>query len=207
MFGGGNSRFGHSVASHMCNLDFSLVADVLNNQSIAAFFGAFSAFMLVVANDRYREKRKVKTLRAEIEVNLADAKAKRETCRQMRVMLLERNQIIPAPILRFNTNFSRQLAGDVLHHLSIDQRRSVEGLCYTMESIDELLTECFEISKKFDGPLDQSDRKKLSETLNINWSDSIANLNRLIEMCDQYLCGKYTGILVKKYDPAAYTEP
>jgi hypothetical protein len=183
------------------------VVEFFNNQSVGAFLGAFAAFMLVALNDRRRERRKLKTLRAEIEVNLADAKAKLETARRMRSLMREHLRVMPAPILRFNTTFTRQLAAETLHHLSIDQRRAVEGLCYTMEAIDGLLAESLELSKRFTAPLGQSERMATAENLLSNWSDVIGGLNRLIEMCGHYLQGKYGELVNKQYDAAQYEEP
>ena len=191
----------------MNTLDLKAVADFFNNQSVGAFLGAFAAFMLVAANDWRRERRKVRTLRAEIEVNLADAEAKLETVRRLRALMREHNRVMPAPILRFNTAFTRQLAGEVLHLLSLDQRRAVEALCYTMEAIDGLLVEAIALSQKFTGPLGQADRIATAEHLLANLSDGIANLKRLIEMCQQYLTGRYTDLVQKQYDAAHYEEP
>ena len=191
----------------MNTFDFKPVAEFFNNQSVGAFLGAFAAFLLVFANDSRRERRKIKTLRAEIEVNLADAQAKLETARRMRALMRENNRVMPAPVLRFNTTFTRQLAGEVLHHLSIDQRRAVEGLCYTMEAIDGLLAESLDLARRFTTPLGQADRLAVGEHLLSNWSDSIANLKRLVEMCEHYLAGRYNELVHKQYDAAQYEEP
>jgi hypothetical protein len=191
----------------MNTLDFKTVADFFNNQSVGAFLGAFAAFLLVVVNDVRRERRKIKTLQAEIEVNLADAKAKLETARRMRSLMREQNRVMPAPVLRFNTAFTRQIASEILHHLSIDQRRAVEGLCYTMESIDGLFAESLEHSKQFTRPLGQAERLAIADHLLGNWSDIIANLKRLIEMCQEYLAGQFSELVNKQYDAAKYEEP
>ena len=191
----------------MASIDFSAVVAFLNNQSVGAFLGAFAAFVLVAANDWRRERRKIKTLRAEIEVNRADALGKLETARRMRTLMRERSRVMPAPVLRFNTTFTRQLAAEVLHHLSLDQRRAVEGLCYTMEAIDGLLDESLDLVRKLTGALGQAERLGTAEHLLKNWSDIITNLNRLIEMCDEYLAGNYTQLVNKQYDSAAYEEP
>jgi hypothetical protein len=191
----------------LTSIDFKSVTDFFNNQSVGAFLGAFAAFLLVAANDWRRERRKVKTLRAEIEVNRADALAKLETARRMRALMRERNRVMPAPVLHFNTTFTRQLAAEVLHLLSLDQRRAVEGLCYTMEAIDGLLDESLALAQRFTGPLGQAERLGAAELLQKNWSDIIANLKRLIEMCGEYLAGNYSQLVSKQYAAAAYEEP
>lgn len=191
----------------MNTCDLRLIADFFNNQSVGAFLGAFAAFTLLVANDWRRERRKVKTLRAEIEVNRADAQAKLETARRMRTLMREHNRVMPAPVLRFNTAFTRQLSADVLHHLAVDQRRAVEGLCYTMEAIDGLLDDSLIVARQFTGPMGQADRLAAGEHLQSNWSDTVANLKRLIEMCDEYLAGRYSALVNKQYNAAEYEEP
>lgn len=50
-----------------------------NNQSVGAFFGAFAAFALVMLNDARRDRKKVRNLRAEVEMNLAHAENRGQT--------------------------------------------------------------------------------------------------------------------------------
>lgn len=202
-----NSADVQITLGRMTTVDTKAIADFFNNQSVGAFLGAFAAFLLVVANDWRRERRKLKTLRAEIEVNRADATAKLETARRMRALMREHNRVAPAPVLHFNTTFTRQLAAEVLHHLSIDQRRAVEGLCYTMEAIDGLFDESLALAQRFTVPLGQSERLATADHLQKNWSDIVSNLKRFIEMSGDYLAGNYCQLVNKQYDAAAYEEP
>ncbi len=48
--------------------------EILNNNSLAVFLGAFSAFMLVVLNDVRRDRRTVQTIKNEVEMNREHAK-------------------------------------------------------------------------------------------------------------------------------------
>lgn len=182
------------------------ITEFFNNQSVGAFLGAFAAFLLVAATDWRRERRKVKTLRAEVEVSLGDAQAKLETARRMRAMLRNENQITPAPVLRFNTAYARQLSGEVLHLLSRDQRRAVEALCYTMEAIDGLFSEATESANGIRGTTDNAQRIRMAADLLATWGDIVANLNRLMEMCQTYLDGRFTDLVEKQYKPADYEE-
>lgn len=50
-------------------MNWSAVFDFFNNHSVGAFLGAFSAFVLVMLNDGRRELRKVRNVKAEVEVN------------------------------------------------------------------------------------------------------------------------------------------
>src|ERR1700694_3210364 len=105
-----------------------IVLEFLENKSVAAFMGAFAAFVLVIVTDRRRERRKVKNIRSEVELNLELAKGKLESVRSNRALMREHNRVMPAPILRFNTTLIRQLAAEVLSRLSLDQRRALEAL-------------------------------------------------------------------------------
>jgi hypothetical protein len=168
-------------------LDWSAISNFFNNQSVGAFLGAFAAFGLVVLNDRRRELRKVHHLRAEIEVNLANARAKLETVRHNRILMRQQNLVIPAPILIFNTSFIRQLSAEVLDRLTLDQRRAIDALCYTMEATDGLLEEAYSLAKSLSGAHSQADRIMMADRLLIDFGDGIVNLKRLIEMCDNSL--------------------
>ncbi len=187
-------------------LDWSAISNFFNNQSVGAFLGAFAAFGLVVLNDRRRELRKVHHLRAEIEVNLANARAKLETVRHNRTLMRQKNLVMPAPILIFNTSFIRQLSAEVLDRLTLDQRRAIDALCYTMEATDGLLEEAYSLAKSLSGAHSQADRIKMADRLLIDFGDAIVNLKRLIEMCDNYLLEKYTIIVTKQYDRLDYEE-
>lgn len=182
------------------------ISEFFNNQSVGAFLGAFAAFLLVAATDWRRERRKVKTLRAEIEVGLGDAEAKLETARRMRAMLRNENQITSAPVLRFNTAYARQLSGEVLHLLSRDQRRAVEALCYTMEAIDSLFSEASASASAIAGTTDNAERIRMASELLVTWGDIVANLKRLMEMCEKYLYGGFTDLVEKQYNAADYDE-
>lgn len=190
----------------MIDIYLKPLADFFNNQSVGAALGAFLAFALVVLTDWRRERRKLRTLRAEIAANAADARAKLETARRMRKLMREENKVMPAPVLRFNTSSMRHLAADVLHHLSVDQRRAVEGLSYTMEAIDELFAESKAIAQLFTGPLGHNERIASATHLLANWSDIIANLKRLVDMCELYLAGRYSELVNKQYNAADYEE-
>jgi len=47
----------------------------------------------------------------------------------------------------------------------------------------------------------------LSQNLHLNWSDTVTNLKRLIEMCEHYLAGRFSYLLNKQYDAKNYEEP
>lgn len=185
---------------------FQCIKDFFNNQSVGAFIGAFSAFILVVINDRRRDSVKIKNLRAEIEMCLFHAKGKLESVRNNKALMIEHKHAMPAPILAFNTVLIRTLTAEVLSRLTNNQRRAIDALCYTMESIDEILDGTYHMAKSFYGPLSQADRDITAERILIDYDDAIVNLKRLMEMCDNYVSQNYETILTKQYDRHDYEE-
>ncbi len=177
-----------------------------DNQSVGAFVGAFSAFILVVLNDRRRDNRKVGNITAEIEMCLAHARGKLESVRRNRTLMREQNRLVAAPILQFNTALIRQLTAEVLSRLILPQRRAIDGLCYTMEATDQVLEAAYQMAKALSGPLGQAERTAMAERLLLDYEDAIVNLKRLMEMCENYVGKKYDIIVSKQYDRQDYEE-
>lgn len=177
-----------------------LLLSLLNSSVLAAFIGAFSAFMLVVLNDWRRERRTVSTIKNEIEMNREHAQGKLEALKMNRTALTEHNKVIPAPIIHFSTNVIRGLATSVLHRFAADQRRALDALCYMMETTDSLLAEACKTAERFrPGGLMDSERPTVTDELLAYYDDGIINLGRLVEMCEFYLDNKYRTILTKQY--------
>jgi hypothetical protein len=76
-----------------------------------------------------------------------------------------------------------------------------------MEAIDGLLEEPYGRAKLLSATLEQAERMGTANRLLIDLADSVANLKRLIEMCQNYVGGRYSIIVTKQYDAAQYDEP
>jgi hypothetical protein len=176
--------------------------DFLNNASVAAFVGAFSAFFLVVANDWRRNRRKMKLIRNEISVNKSHAKDKLETIKRNRSLLTEHNQIISAPIVKFNSPVIKQLATEILDRFSTDQRRALDAICYTLEATDSVLDSAFDKTQQ----INDHGRKDLIDRLLVDYNDAIVNLGRLIEMCENYERRTFEIIVTKQYNRRDYEQ-
>jgi hypothetical protein len=176
--------------------------DFLNNASVAAFVGAFSAFFLVVANDWRRNRQKMKLIRNEIRVNKGHAKDKLETIKRNRTLVTEHNQIISAPIVKFNSPVIKQLATEILDRFSTDQRRALDAICYTLEATDSVLDSAFDKTQK----INDHGRKDLIDRLLVDYNDAIVNLGRLIEMCENYERGEFRIIVTKQYNRRDYEQ-
>lgn len=184
-----------------------LIEHIVNNQSFGAFVGACAAFTLVMLNDWRRDRKKVANIRGEIEMNLDLAKAKLETVRRNRDALRNESRVIPAPILKFNTVLIRQLAAEVLARLTLDQRRALEALCYTMDATDGILEEVCSLTRRLRQPLERLELTSPVMLLGNEYDDAIVNLKRLSEMCQGYVAGQYKSITEKEYDRSEYEEP
>ncbi len=149
-----------------------LLLNFLNNASVAAFVGAFSAFFLVIANDSRRNRRKMKVIWNKISLNKDNAKDKLETITRNRSLVTEHNQIVSAPIIKFNSPVIKQLATDILDRFSTDQRRAMDAICYTMDATDGLLDSAFDKTQR----INDHGRKDLIDRLIIDYDDAIVNL-------------------------------
>ena len=76
-----------------------------------------------------------------------------------------------------------------------------------MEAIDGLLDESLTLSRQLTGPMGQADRLNAAGYLQSNWADTVANLKRFTEMCDEYLAGRFSALVNKQYNAAEYEEP
>lgn len=177
-----------------------------NNQSVGAFLGAFAAFVLVVLNDWRRERRKVKTIRAEFQVCLGHSAAKLETVRRMRVLAKEHNGVSPAPVMPFNTAIVRQLTAEASDRLSLEQRRAIDGLLYRMEATDGVLHEIYQNALRLSGALGQADRFFAAERLLSDLQDAIVNLKVLELMLTNYMAGRFSQVVNSQYDRAQFEE-
>lgn len=176
------------------------VFDFFNNQSVGAFLGALAAYGLVAFNDSRRERRKVKNVWAEVEVNLDHAEAKLTMVRQNIELFNEQSQVMIAQFLPFNTAFFRQLSAEVRDNLSHDQRRSIDALCLIMEATDSKLEEVYGSARQLSDVLGQADRVMVSNLLHQDLKIAAANLNRFIKMSKDFIAGRFAEILTAQYD-------
>jgi|CXWL01.1.fsa_nt_gi hypothetical protein len=120
--------------------------EFLDNGSVAAFLGAFFAFLLVVATDFIRRRNKRARLRLLIRDNGEHATRKLETARTA-CDLLKDNNFIPSPVMKFPTETVRYLRLEVIDLLSSNENRCIDALLYWMEAIDGLFDEAYQESK------------------------------------------------------------
>jgi len=182
-----------------------------NNASVSAFLGALFGGIFAVATvfvtDRLRDRRTVKTIRSEISIAHDHAKNKLETVRNMRRAMLERKQIIPGEVLRFDVGVIRELKARILHLLKPRQRQALDAVLFRMERVDAHLEDIHEGQQALRGELPTDKRDEAVARLASILHDNIVNLKVLIEIADRYCKGDFAGITQKQYRLGDYAEP
>ncbi len=187
------------VAGEPWRVLLEAILEILDNGSVSAFLGAFFAFLLVVATDRRRAKRKVRAIAAEIELNIALSSVKIDALRGMRADLKGRSAVHGLPLLRFNTAQIRQLTSDVVDELTSEQRQCIEALCYMMEETDNLISSAQSLAGLLTSAQPQEFIELSVPRLETLYQASIANLKRFNDMGALYVGKKYRELISRKY--------
>lgn len=176
--------------------------EILNNGSVAAFLGAFFAFLLVVATDSVRKRNKRDRLRLLINDNGEHATRKLETAKTA-CDLLQSNKFVPAPVVRFPTETIRHLRLEVIDLLSSDENRCLDALLYWMEAIDGLFDEAYLDSKALVKLVKRNasneERTSKASYMFATYQEATKNLEFLREMCADFYKKNYSAILDIKH--------
>lgn len=168
-----------------------MIWDFLNNSSIAAFVGAFSAFFLVVLTDWRRKKRYATLLKNLISDNRDHARFKIETVRGNIAMLREDNEVTGAPIMQFPTKAIRDYQFQVLDTLGANHKQALDALIYWMEAIDELLSEArataYRLKEAIDSKAGNEKKARISQEYLSQMADAEKNLDHLIKLLGYYV--------------------
>ena len=170
----------------------------LNNASVAAFLGAFSALLLVVLNDWRRRRRSKNQIRYLVSDNLDHARVKLTSVQRNLEMLAE-NRFVPAPIMPFPIEALKNKQIEVIDLLDSNENRSLDALLYWMRAIDGLLEEyrstANELRRAVELNTDNETRSRLGGRMKIDLQDAASNLEILISLCESYENGRYHEIL------------
>ena len=168
----------------------------LNNSSVGAFVGAFSAFCLVVTNDWRRNRKKVTLIKQEIEITHQQSQNKTKAVTHNLNLLKDHNKIVPAPFLKFQLHTLNNLSMEVRDRLTVEQKSALGAITYTMEATDGILDAAyFTIKQIMDTEKDDIKRIDFVNRLVGEFEDAIVNLGRLSDMCLKYINGKYKEII------------
>ncbi|MDD3937047.1 hypothetical protein [Rhodoferax sp.] len=179
------------------------MCELFNNATVAAFFGAFFAFLLVVATD-LRRRYLVRTL---LTRNIASAKdlaeAKLQTVVTNIALVREDNRITAAPIMEFPLRAIEEQKLQVLDLLTSSQSQALEALLYWMRAIDDLIAEGVALAKKVkalsrvNGP--DADRISLATEYLELMGEAEKNIGYLRDLLAHYLNGRPELVLEFKH--------
>ena len=173
--------------------------DFLNNASVAAFIGAFCAFLLVAATDLRRRYKLRTLLRYQVSDCQDHARKKREAVQMNIALIKEDGRITDAPFMQFPTHGIRDYSLQILDLLDANHKQGLDALLYWMEEIDNLLrvtTERASRIKDFEiqdptNPNKQIEVSRYIETL----EEADRNLGYLADLAGAYVSGSPHKIL------------
>lgn len=171
----------------------------LDNATVAAFVGAFAAFVLVVANDWRRRRRSKRQLKFLVSDNADLARMKHRTVQNSIEMMREDNRFSPAPIMPFSVGAIKAKHFEVIDLLDSNENQGLGALIYWMEAIDSLLAEILSTAKHLQQAVeldaDTPTRSRIGKRILSDLDDAARNLGFLIQMCDWYVSGTPHRIL------------
>lgn len=181
--------------------------NLFNNPSIAAFVGAFSAFILVMTLDAVRRRRRKRLLKSLVADNQDLARLKIETIRSIAAKLRDEKRFNDAPIMPFPSDAIRHHMLEVLDLLNSNQSSALHGLIYWMEAIDESLEENRTSKRLLKDHVDRGATEQewmpLYDEILVGLADAERNLEYFVEQCNFYISGAYHKVSEFEYPDAA----
>jgi predicted RNA-binding protein with PUA-like domain len=177
--------------------------DLFNNATVAAFFGAFAAFLLVAATDLRRRYMIRSLLNRQIKDAIELSNAKIETVRMNMALVREDNRITVAPIMLFPLKPIEDYRLQVLDLLSSAQAQALDVLAYWMKAIDGLLGEAIAVAGRVkvlsqaNAP-DAESRALAEEYLDL-MGEAEKNMLYLVKMLEHYVAKRPENILGFKH--------
>jgi len=185
-----------------------ILLDFFNNASTAAFLGAVFAYLLVQLTDRRRLRRKRDLLYRVLQVNHGHCEGKIVAVTTNKQMLIQDNTVLPAPFLRFGVDDVKALKMDTLDQLTSTEVRALDGLCYTMTEVDNILTLIYDLARAVyklvteNAPAEE--QQATAKKLLTEYDSALVNLRRLKQMLELFLAGKAETVVTKKYSTAEF---
>ena len=167
--------------------------ELLSNASVAAFVGAFAAFILVAANDWRRRRRKKKLLAYLVDDARTLARDKRDSI-ESRIELINENKFSEAPLMRFQPTVLSNHHHEVMDMLDANENQGLSAIIYWMESIDGLIDEARQTAR-FLRHLEENGAPYEQMRLEIaritsHYADVKDNLTIFNKLCGYYIEGQ-----------------
>ncbi len=174
------------------------MCEILNNGTVAAFFGAFFAFLLVSVTDYRRRLRTKRLITHLVSDNIDLARLKSETIKTNLAMVKEDGNATGAEVMHFSVQSIRDCQFQVLDMLNSNQKQGLEALIYWMEAIDRLIDEAMSKARQLiemDILAPQDQRMPVLNGYTSSLEECEKNLNHFIEMAGHYVSGNPHKIL------------
>ena len=172
--------------------------NILDNGSVAAFVGAFCAFVLVIFTDSVRRRLKRGRLRFLVGDVLDLARQKLQTV-ESNIDMLRNNICTDAPIMGFPTQAVRHIHFEVVDLMNANDNQALHGILYWADAIDALLSsaskKAVEIKLAGKNNLPTTHRTALGQEMIDILEDAQVNLGYLIQMAEWYVSGQSHKIL------------
>ena len=186
---------------------FTIVRDWLANESVAAFLGAFFAFLLVVLTDARRKRERLKVLRAQVKANGRVIPPMLEAIRNS-FLSLPKGIIKPTGLRGFRVDDITRLKYEVIDSLKEKELLCLESVLHQMSGINDELAEETSMAKtmherKYDDNAVQL-FKTTSEALATKYKYLLAGLIRLQEVIEEFNKREYDKIEGAKYNIQDY---
>ena len=177
--------------------------EFLDNASLGAFVGAFSAFFLVVLTD-WRRRRRIKTLlRHLVSDNLDHARYKVEAVRTNIALIKEDNKITGGPFMQFQTQSIKDYQHQVLDLLNANEKQALDALIYWMEGINGILNEVASNAQRLKQLIknnaSNSEKGVAADEYINSLEETETNLHHFIKLAGYYADGTPHKILEFKY--------
>lgn len=177
---------------------FKPIFSFLNNSSVAAFVGAFSAYFLVALTDWRRRWRRRELVKRRIIVIRNIAEKKIETA-DRNITLIRGGRFTSAPVMPFPVEDVRALCRDALDVLSETQINALDALVYWMAAIDGIFERARSLAEELEQmPNDGScikQRIKIGERMQAEFGHAEKNLGFFLSLSQFYIDGEPEKIL------------
>ena len=184
-------------------------ADLLNNQSIAAFLGAMFAFLFMIILDLIRKVWQKKSLNSLIDLSSEMVVDKMETVNDNITSIKTGRELMAGGIMLFLVDDIMRSFNNVYDVLSSKRKMSIYGIVHRMKGIDEIL---LETNRKILEYRDMPDREKLIDYSNgkqkgdfiierilLNMEEVYINMDFLQKMLCAYKKREFDKILGKGF--------
>ena len=184
---------------HFLSINTDIIWDFLKNPSVAAFIGAFSAFILIIVTDWKRRSRKVNSIYNLIEMNINVSQKKMEAvinCQNH----IKKNMFLPTPIMKYPVKDIKNIEMQVLNQLKQDEKFALDSICFYYESIDNILDgavnkieehQRIKVEQGETPPMINELRKQIATA----YDESIKNIQIVNNMSELFIKKKYKQII------------